>query len=256
MVGFADLHCHMLYGIDDGASSRDEMFEMLDASYRNGTRIICFTPHFNPYVMTCGENGIREAMEKLRFDTDAVYAETYYAVKNRYPDIRLFLGNEIMYHSEMVSELEEGFCKPLSKTKFVLVEFFENTDRYEILRGLNSISSSGYTPILAHAERYESLRNDDPLIDKIAESGTLIQLNAGAVTGKRGIGIHLYCKKLLKKNIVSLIASDAHDVKFRPPILSDCYKTITRICGTEVADKIMLSNPRKILSGNFIFQEY
>lgn len=256
MIGFADLHCHMLYGIDDGAVCRDEMLKMLDIAYTDGTRVICFTPHFNPYAISCDEKNLRDAMEKLRSDTEAVYADTYRAAKEKYPDIKLFLGNEIMYHSEMISELDDGYCKPLSKTKFVLTEFFENTDKYGILRGLNNITSSGFTPILAHAERYASLRHDDDVLNKIVASGALIQLNAGAVTGKRGLAIRLYCKKLLKKNLVSLIATDAHDTKIRPPILSDCYQTVSRICGTDTANKIMLSNPRKILSGNFIFQEY
>ena len=32
MSGFTDYHAHFVYGVDDGARTREEMFAMLDAA--------------------------------------------------------------------------------------------------------------------------------------------------------------------------------------------------------------------------------
>ncbi len=47
-MNYADMHCHMLYGVDDGAQDRETSRAVLDAAYADGTRTICFTPHCHP----------------------------------------------------------------------------------------------------------------------------------------------------------------------------------------------------------------
>ena len=46
MVDFVDLHCHLLFRVDDGAQDEDAMKKMIDIAYSDGIRHICFTPHF------------------------------------------------------------------------------------------------------------------------------------------------------------------------------------------------------------------
>ena len=50
MARFFDLHSHMLYGVDDGAKNREMMFAMLEMAYADGTRALCLTPHYSPYL--------------------------------------------------------------------------------------------------------------------------------------------------------------------------------------------------------------
>lgn len=50
-MNYADMHCHMLYGVDDGAQDRETSRAMLDAAYADGTRTICFTPHCHPRIL-------------------------------------------------------------------------------------------------------------------------------------------------------------------------------------------------------------
>ena len=44
-MGLADIHIHLLFGVDDGAKDEDEMHAILDAAYQAGTRVLCCTPH-------------------------------------------------------------------------------------------------------------------------------------------------------------------------------------------------------------------
>ena len=45
-LGYADVHCHMLPGVDDGSSSMEMTMSMLQMAYQDGARRIFFTPHF------------------------------------------------------------------------------------------------------------------------------------------------------------------------------------------------------------------
>lgn len=47
-MALADIHIHLLFGVDDGAKDEDEMHAILDAAYQAGTRVLCCTPHFHP----------------------------------------------------------------------------------------------------------------------------------------------------------------------------------------------------------------
>ena len=80
MNGFVDLHCHMLYGIDDGAASAEEMQKMLDMAYKDGTRHICLTPHANLREEDDLHQQARQAFEEL-----CIYAD-------KYPDMQFYQG--------------------------------------------------------------------------------------------------------------------------------------------------------------------
>jgi protein-tyrosine phosphatase len=45
--GFADIHSHVLYGMDDGATTREDSLRMLELASRSGTTDIVATPHAN-----------------------------------------------------------------------------------------------------------------------------------------------------------------------------------------------------------------
>ena len=43
MSGFTDYHAHFVYGVDDGAQTREEMYAMLDAAAADGVRLLYAT---------------------------------------------------------------------------------------------------------------------------------------------------------------------------------------------------------------------
>ena len=42
-----DLHCHILYDIDDGAKTKEDSAALLHTAVQNGIKAIIATPHFN-----------------------------------------------------------------------------------------------------------------------------------------------------------------------------------------------------------------
>lgn len=237
-MDLTDLHIHLLCGVDDGAKTEADMYAMLDAACKDGTRVLCATPHFHPGFWGDNVAAAGEAFAKL----------TTYA-KEKYPDLRLCRGNELRYSRDCVNWLDDGRCRTLNGTQFVLVDFSQDEDRREIVRGLESLLNAGYSPVLAHTERYRHLGPSLGTVAELRENGVLIQVDSQSVTGGFGHGAKYRARKLLAGRLVDLVASDAHDRGRRPPGLSACYDAVTRQCGASYAQILCAGNPKRILSG-------
>lgn len=110
----ADIHIHLLFGVDDGAKDEDEMHAILDAAYQAGTRVLCCTPHFHPGYFGDNYDKVNAAFKRL---------SSY--VQKTYPDMALYLGNELRYEPECVNWLRQGVCRTVNGTRYVLVDFSE-----------------------------------------------------------------------------------------------------------------------------------
>lgn len=234
---FADIHLHALYGADDGAKTEEEMQAIVDAAYADGTRVLCLTPHFHPGYFGDNVENVNTAFEKL----------TAY-VRERHPQMQLFLGNELRYDRNCVAWLAEGLCRTLNHTRFVLVDFRSSEDCTELIHGLEKLLNAGYIPILAHAERYRNLTIKS--LRSLRDNGVVVQMDAQSVFRGYGLGAQLSCKKMLAEQAVDIVASDAHDLKARPPVLSNCYEYIAGRHGRDYATAICRDNALRILNNN------
>ena len=79
--------------------------------------------------------------------------------------------------------------------------------------------------------------------------GCLGQVTAMSLTGRFGHGVRRVVEKLIKKRLVHFIASDAHSINGRPPILSEALREAERMVGKEEARKMVSDYPRAILDG-------
>ena len=235
-MNFCDIHTHLLYGVDDGAENEEQMKKILDEAYSDGTRTICATPHFHPGFF--GENtaAVNVAFEKLK------------AYAARYPDLKLCLGNELRYSLSCGEWLQSGACRTINGTQYVLVDFLEYDDADFIVEATLKVFNSGYTPILAHAERYESFSRDMREIEYLRSCGAIIQVDAGSPFGGWGRGSKIRSRRIIEAQLADIVASDAHNTMSRPPILSGCYEYVRDKCGREYADSLFIQNPQLILA--------
>ena len=162
---FADIHTHILFETDDGAKTREDMFEMVDSAYSNGTRLLCATPHFHP-----GYFGDNREMAKVAYDELLQYC------KEKYPDLKVVFGNELFYTRDAISWLKNGLCVPMGETRYLLTEFSVDDSEDYIAEGLLRILNIGYIPIIAHAERYFKLSMGR--IWALKQNGVLVQVNS------------------------------------------------------------------------------
>ncbi len=226
----------MLSGTDDGARDDNEMFAMLDMSYRTGTRRICFTPHFNTVLWRGNCRAGEEAFEKIR---------AYSA--QRYPDMSLCLGNELFYSESGIEYLNSGECRTLNFGRYVLVDFHFGALFYEIKKALLDLLNSGYIPVFAHAERYPCIAPPFDTLREFRDFGIVIQLSASSVLGEGGRLLRKKTLKMLKHGLADVIASDSHNTSTRSPRLDTAASVVKKRFGVEYAELLFLKNPDKIL---------
>ena len=236
LVHFFDLHSHMLCGVDDGASDQTQMFEMLEASYNDGVRAICLTPHFTPYLY----GDTFEASEKA-------FAVLKQYVEESHPDMELFLGHELGYYGDCLEALHTGRCRSLAGSRYVLVDFPPDVDFFTIDNAIDLLLRDGYIPVLAHTERYSSLHKRISWIESFADQGGIVQINASSVVGDWGANVQRQCIKLLRDELVHVISSDAHDLSERPPLMSVCMGFLEKNFDEEIIHHLVWENAWKIV---------
>lgn len=241
MAQFFDLHSHMLCGVDDGAKSPEEMFSMLEMAYEDGIRAICLTPHYSPYLFGDTSKKSAESFEILR---------KY--VSEKHPDMRIFLGHELGYHHSGLEALNEGTCRSVAGSRYVLVDFPESVEFFEIQAAMDSLQRAGYFPILAHTERYRCLFNHFGWIEEFVDNGGIVQVNASSVNGDWGRGAAKQWKKLVKKGVAHIISSDAHNLTTRPPKMSVCMPFLQKHCDVRTIRALTWDNACRVVRDEMI----
>lgn len=234
---YTDIHIHAIYGVDDGAKTESEMQYMVDASYADGVRTMCVTPHYHPGFF--GDN---------RKDIDTAFSALVQYTGRKYPDLEICMGSELRYSPGCVSWLNSGQCRTLNGTQYVLVDFPEKAERQLIIGGLEYLLSAGYRPVLAHAERYKRLDSKDVRV--LRADGIIVQIDTQSVFGNFGIGAQRRCKRLLSEGLADIAATDAHNTTERPPTVSNFYAYALKRYGSQYADNLCRYNALKILNDN------
>ncbi len=240
-VGFFDLHCHILFGVDDGAADFETASEMLDIAYADGIRHICLTPHCRP----------GKSLDKDVADSAFLALEKYVSDKNY--NIALKMGAEILCSSSPLNDILSGEVRTLCSSSYVLCEFHEYADFPEIKKRINDIVAAGYFPVIAHPERYDCIKKQPKLIYELSKI-CLVQFNSSLFvpSGKRSLLKNIRKKRIirfvLKSGMDFVVSSDAHDTDKRAPRISEIYSYIYKKRGAEFADRIFFEIPGRIFS--------
>ena len=237
MRGFIDIHTHILPGADDGAPCMETALALINSARSNGTRTLVLTPHYRGRYKRNTPDTLRQIFHQLETQVQA-----------QWPDMQLFLGQEIYYEIDAPERLAAGSILSLNGSHHALLEFHPTSTRTEVIRGVSEIINSGFTPIVAHAERYTIFRKDSALLEEVLNMGSLIQLNTSSIMGEHGFGIKRFCHKLLSEEKAHFIASDAHDINHRPPLLRDCFLWICKKYGNDYARKLFYENPLAVIN--------
>lgn len=235
-MAFFDIHTHILCGVDDGARTEEEMHGMLRAAYEDGTRAICLTPHYSPYLFGDTSASSERAFERLR-----IYAE------EEYPDLELYLGHELGYHESCVQALNDGRCRTLGGSRYLLVDFPAGVGFFELRSAMDRLLRMGYCPVLAHAERYRALGHRLGWVREFVENGGLVQLNATSAVGAFGGFSKRQWVKFVKHRLVHVIGSDGHNLDSRPPKMSACLPMLEKYCTPEEIGSLMWKNAQTLL---------
>ena len=209
---------------------------MVRMAWEGGTRVMVLTPHYRGVFKKKKPDDLRNAFETFCS-----------AARERFPEMQFVLGMEAHYQTDLPERIEQGRVLTLADSEYVLLEFRSNSLRTEIVRGVVDVIRFGYTPIIAHVERYQAFCKDFSLVDEVLSYGALIQLNADSVLGKHGFWVKRFCAKVLRRGKAHFIASDAHDTQMRTPVLEKCFSHVKRKYGEEYAAKLFCRNAQIVI---------
>lgn len=231
MERFVDAHCHILPEVDDGAQSMNETRQMLQMAYDEGIRYIIATPHHHPRRGKASPRQLRRQLKLVREEAEKISEK-----------LRVYLGTEVYFGQDVPDKLKEEKILTMNRTRYVLVEFSPIDSFDYICQGIQQIQMKGFEVILAHIERYRSMREDIGRAEHLADMGVRIQVNAGSITGQSGWKIKRYIKQLMDRDLVFCVGTDAHDPKSRPPQMKKAAEYVKKKYGEEYVRRIFFSN--------------
>jgi protein-tyrosine phosphatase len=232
-----DLHSHILPGVDDGAQSYDDSIAIARMAVADGIEVMACTPHFMPGLYDNKADDIRTRVEQLNA---RLVAENI--------DLALVVGGDAHIRPDFVNALRSGDILSLHDSRYVLFEppHVSMPQRFEEL--LFNVQMAGYVPILTHPERFKWIEQNYEVFQNLAKSGVWMQLTAGSLTGRFGKRSRYWAQRMLAEGLVSIIATDTHNVTSRPPLLAEAMAAAQAEVGLDEAHHLVVSRPMCVLN--------
>lgn len=243
---FVDIHGHYAWGIDDGIRDLDEARAALQNASKIGVKVIAATPHV--ISGTHFEKDIqyfKERINELKGEANKVGIEVHQ-------------GSELFLNHDAPNAIRNGYFIPYENTKYALCEFDVRRDipddEDEVEEYLYALKSHGYTPVVAHVERYFKSKIDIDRVSDWVDMGYIIQVNASSLIGTHGSTVLKNAEALIENNLAMLIASDTHKSEGRrsPNTLVDAYEFVSKKYGEDIAHILLYDNPLHILKNESI----
>ena len=269
---FTDIHSHIVYGIDDGARTLDEAEELVVTDIREGAERIISTSHYyvdapsDPDIIHERLDELRERLqadgvasplgnsdadddhEPSEFSQDADSESSAEETSSR-QTIEIIPGNEVLYFDSMVERLDRGEILTLGNSRYVLVEFYPRESYQTYVRAVRSLVYAGYTPIIAHAERFKALHENG--LREVRKLGALVQVSTEPLSRKGLSGMldqeGSFIRKALKNQEADFVGTDMHRMSRRPPVARDAEAYIRKHCSPSYATDLLSRNADMIL---------
>jgi protein-tyrosine phosphatase len=161
--------------------------------------------------------------------------------------LRLVAGADNHITPEFVRGLKSGQLLSLHDSRYVLVEPPHHVAPARLEDLFFELLVAGYVPILTHPERLTWIRDHYPLMQRLVEAGVWMQVTSGSLSGAFGRDARYWAERMLDEGRVHILATDAHDVRRRPPDLSRGQELAAKRLGDSEATHLVFTRPRGIL---------
>lgn len=234
---FVDIHSHVIWGVDDGAETKEETLRMLRDAVADGIGAIICTPHVTPGVYEFPEDVFLR-----HFDT----AEEY--IRQEGLELKLYKGAEILYTDLTPRLLREDRVSRMAGTKYALIEFSPTDTKDHIYDALQKVAGSGFIPIIAHMERYPAIGKISQVKEMKSRFRAMVQINARTLTRKQPLLRRGFFDGIFKEGLVDFIATDTHSMEGRGTCMTEGIKAAREKYGETVINEI-LKNSEQIIQG-------
>lgn len=201
-----DLHCHILWHMDDGAKTMEKTIEMCRTAVANGISIVAATPH----------------MTDLRQTDDFLYirnrkiTELNRLLNAKEIPLRVCGGAEV-YLNDRIFEADDALAElTLNRSRYLLCEYsLRPFEPEKAVLFAEEIAERGLVPLIAHPERYPTFHAYPDIVPELYDLGARFQVNADSLTGRIGENVRDFAVNMLTNGFADVIATDAHGVNYR-----------------------------------------
>src|SRR5437660_2384407 len=231
-----DIHLHILPGVDDGPETLEEALALAKVLVEEGIHSAVATPHYNDQFPQRNAAEIRERVHDLQQTLDL----------HQIP-LRLFAGHEALIKPGLIEDIQAGRLATLNGSRYLLLELWNNSWLPETERVIFELRAYGIVPIIAHPERYRAIQKDPNRLATLIQQGVLAQLTASSLIGMQGSTTKHCAEVLLKKELIHIIASDAHGLRTRMPAVKLGLQSAAKFLDKEYIHRMIETRPSAIL---------
>jgi len=196
-----DLHSHLIPGIDDGAQNMEESLTLLKALEAMGYKKVITTPHImmdayrnNSEIILSGLEKLKKAAKEEGISLDIEAAAEHYLDEGFYDHL----------YTERVMSIEG---------KYLLFETSYISKPMQMEEMIFEIGSAGFTPLLAHPERYRYVKAWREEYTRWKELGVYFQVNLNSLGGHYGKDAQEKALFLSSEGMIDFLGSDTHHQK-------------------------------------------
>ena len=238
---FVDIHCHILPGIDDGARSWDEAREMATIAAASGMSTLIATPHqggaFAHNSVALIQNLVLEFQQQL---------------DERQIPLHVLPGADVRWQSDLARLVAQDKVVTLANQRRHLLLDLPH-ERYVPIDGLIAeLRNEGVEIILSHPERNQGLLKKRELVEHLIDQGCLMQVTSGSLLGTFGPTCQDLAVWMLSQGFVHVVATDAHGMHSRRPLLKRVHERLVELVGREEALALCCQNPARIAAGEHV----
>ncbi len=238
-----DLHCHLLPEVDDGPASMDEALALCQLALDNGITHAVVTPHIHPGRYANDRESIARAVAGLR-----------QALAGAGIPLQLGMAAEVRLDTEvlpLVMQDRVPFLGEWQGRRVMLLEFPHSHIPPGTDRLVTWLLKQNVLPLIAHPERNKDVMRDLNKIRPFVDMGCLLQVTAGALAGRFGELAEERAVAIVSAGWATILASDAHNLKARPPELREGLAVATELLGEAQARALVYDRPWQIAASQF-----
>ncbi|MBE0534677.1 MAG: hypothetical protein IH624_03345 [Phycisphaerae bacterium] len=244
MAEYIDIHCHCLPGLDDGPADEAGSLDLCRALVADGVSTVIATPHqLGRYEDACRVDAVRAAVDHL--NVLLVDAGIH---------LRVLAGGEVRLDERIGGLLRANKISTLAdRGRWLLLEL-PSQCFIDITPLIEQLASSQIRVIIAHVERCAFFKQRLPVLHQWARLGACFQITAAALPPKGGMGgaLRTFAWHLLQSPLPCVVASDAHDLVNRRPMMTHAFDAVQQTLGRDRARELFIDIPRCIAEGRDI----
>jgi protein-tyrosine phosphatase len=237
-MGYVDLHCHLLWGVDDGCETPDETLAAARLLVGFGFSDVAPSPH----ALAELPSGDADHCDRRRADVAELLARE---------------GVPLALHRNAENRLDDAFMARAggperrgvgASGRWVLVEAPFQAELPALPELITRLRAQGVLPLLAHPERCAELQRPGRAKEAVRR-GAALQLNVGALAGLYGKKACSVAERLLAEGLYAVAGTDLHGPHRAPEWLDDALIALEKRAGRAEVERLFSVNPRRVLAG-------